>query len=572
MKLPARRVKRFIRHSVLGKSEPFPLPPTYAQYHNPDWQSIIQRTPREWGRALKRARRGKRVLVATSMGNYTPGAIFESALAVALTLRGAAVDVLLCDQMLPACQMALVTEFASEQEFVQNGPQIHCKTCFPHGNAVYRSLGFTPYYYSQLVLAEERARAEEIASTLPRPEIEHFVLDGVAVGEHAQAGALRFYARGELEQGACPEAVLRRYLQASLQTTFLMERLVRQRQYSSALFHHGIYVPQGLIGEVVRKHGVRVVNWAPGYRKRRFILTHDETYHHALMSEPTANWENIEWSDALEQDALNYLKSRWYGTRDWIWFHEKPEEEISKIAALLGIDFSKPTIGMLTNVMWDAQLHYRANAFPNMLEWVVETLRYFAQRPDLQLLIRIHPAEIRSGVPSRQPILQEIKNIFPELPGNIFIIPPESPVSTYAAMLQCDSVLIYGTKTGVELTSMGIPVIVAGEAWIRNKGITLDARSRQDYLELLERLPLGERLSDAQRTRALKYAYHFFFRRMIPLPMFEPVQGWPYYQLKIETIHDLAPGADAALDLVCDGILNGAEFVYPAERYPAALE
>ena len=54
-------------------------------------------------------------------------------------------------------------------------------------------------------------------------------------------------------------------------------------------------------------------------------------------------------------------------------------------------------------------------------------------------------------------------------------------MSTYAAMAQCDSVIIYGTKTGVELASMGIPTIVAGEAWIRNKGITRDAATAEQY-------------------------------------------------------------------------------------------
>jgi hypothetical protein len=57
-------------------------------------------------------------------------------------------------------------------------------------------------------------------------------------------------------------------------------------------------------------------------------------------------------------------------------------------------------------------------------------------------------------------------------------------------MLECNAVIIYGTKTGVELTSMGRPVIVAGEAWIRNKGLTLDATSRDNYFHILDGLPL----------------------------------------------------------------------------------
>jgi hypothetical protein len=202
-----------------------------------------------------------------------------------------------------------------------------------------------------------------------------------------------------------------------------------------------------------------------------------------------------------------------------------------------------------------------------MLEWALQTIRYFANRADLQLIIRVHPAELLGALPSRQPIIKEIRWAFPTLPRNVFIIPPENPISTYAVMLQCDSAIIYGTKTGVELTSMGIPVIVAGEAWIRNKGITLDANSPDEYFSLLDRLPLKERLSEAVTQRARKYAYHFFFRRMIPLP-FAP---WPS-ALQLSGLDDLLPGRSVGLDVICNGILSGDEFIYPAELHPETFD
>jgi hypothetical protein len=117
----------------------------------------------------------------------------------------------------------------------------------------------------------------------------------------------------------------------------------------------------------------------------------------------------------------------------------------------------------------------------------------------------------------------------------------------------------------VELTSLGIPVIVAGEAWIRNKGISLDAHSPQEYKELLARLPFAKRMDEATTKRARQYAYHFFFRRMIPLEMMEPTGAWPPYQISIASLADLQPGSSRGLDIVCDGILKKSEFVYPAE-------
>ena len=250
------------------------------------------------------------------------------------------------------------------------------------------------------------------------------------------------YARGDLSMEPLAEDVSRRYLEASLLSLFAVRRLIDRYKFDIAVFHHGLYVPQGIVGEVCRQAGVRVVNWFVSYRKGTFIFSHDDTYHHTLMTEPTAQWEDMAWNQQNEDGIVDYLKSRWYGTRDWISFHEKPDEDFGSFARQQGVDLSRPTIGLLTNVVWDAQLHYPASAFPNMIDWVLRTIEYFAKRQDLQLLIRVHPAEIRGTSRSRQPMLEEIAKVFPKLPANVFVIGPESPVSTYAAMEACDAVLI----------------------------------------------------------------------------------------------------------------------------------
>jgi hypothetical protein len=306
---------------------------------------------------------------------------------------------------------------------------------------------------------------------------------------------------------------------------------------------------------------VHVSAWNVAYRKRRFIFSHDDTYHHTLLSEPQAHWEDVELSDAQDRELMQYLASRREGLFDWIVFHRPSRQDPAAIAAQLGLDPSKPVIGLLTNVTWDAQLHYPANAFPNMLEWLVQTCEYFATRPDLQLLIRVHPAEISGFPPSRQPILGELGKRLPVLAPNICVVPPESGMSTYALMSLCNSAIIYGTKMGVELSSVGQPVIVAGEAWIRNKGITHDASTPAEYFAVLDRLPFAERLSGSLLARARRYAYHFFFNRMIPLPFIEPKAGYPIYRLKLDGLDQLLPGATAGLDTICDGILGTGSFV-----------
>lgn len=539
-----------------------------------DWQSLLDTNRPLWEKSLKQAESGPNVLIATSVGGLLPMSLPESMLAVALTLRGAKVHTLLCDQVLPACLN--VQKIDIREEVLENYElkAVKCKDCIKAGRYFYEPLGLTNHLFSELLRDEEREKAKIIAAEIPLSEIPDYRLGNWNIGEHAYAGALRYFASGNLENEAKSEVVVRRYLEGSLLTAFATNNLLQQHDFSVACFNHGIYSPHGVIGELCRDRQVRVVNWNVAYRKRCFIFSHGDTYHHTMLSEPVETWENLPWTPQMNEEILDYLKSRWHGTRDWIWFHEKPEEDVDKITQELGLDATKPIIGMLTNVMWDAQLHYRANAFPNMLTWVLETIKYFAQRPELQLLIRIHPAEIRGTLPSRQPLLAEIQKVWAKLPENIFVIPPESPVSTYAAMLECDSVIIYGTKTGVELTSVGIPVIVGGEAWIRGKGITIDPTTPEEYFQCLDRLPISQRLDEAALARARKYAYHFFFRRMIPLGFMEPVAGKPPYKVNISKLDELLPGADPGLDIICEGILSGSSypFVYPAEVLPLSKD
>ncbi|CAN5858958.1 hypothetical protein BH18ACI4_BH18ACI4_02370 [soil metagenome] len=507
---------------------------------------------------------GPRVLIATSLGGYPIGASIESALAVALTLRGARVHVLLCDALLPACQMTKIQNVAPD-ELIKQYPQPRCPSCVASGKSIFEPLGLPIHWFGKLVGPDEVQGARRVAKTTPTDQIGAFTMSGLAVGEHALAGALRYYARGTLEGEAAGELMLRRYLEAAILSVHAIKRLLQENTYDVACFHHGIYVPQGLIGEVCRQQGVRVVNWNPAYRKHCFIFSHSDSYHHTMISEPTQDWENITWTPELQGKTLDYLKSRWQGTQDWIWFHEKPQENVDQIATELGVDFSRPCIGMLTNVMWDAQLHYRSNAFPDMQSWVLETINYFAKRPELQLIIRVHPAEIRGMIPSRQPLVAEIQRAFSLLPPNVFVIPPESHVSTYAVMERCNAVIIYNTKTGIEISSVGIPVIVAGEAWIRNKGFSLDATSSDEYFRILDELPMSSGLSEHELERAQKYAFHFFFRRMIPLPFVQSVEDSTPV-LDLSSLEELLPGRFPGLDVICDGILHGAPFIHAAEK------
>lgn len=528
----------------------------------PDWPRLLGEDLEAWRQALGAAT-GPRVLLATSTGGYLPGAGLSSLLAVALALRGARPHVLLCDAALPACLLARHDWHPDPSRLREDGITAGlCSACFAPAARMFAALGVPVHHLGQLLGAEDRRRATEQAQAARLEEIPGIRQDGIEVGEHALAGALRFFARATLDGEPDGEFTLRAYLEAALLTAAATRRLLATHDFANVTLHDGIYVPQGVVAATARVRGVPVVTWNAAYRRGTFVFSHGGTYHRTLRSEPAAEWERLPWTETMEEDLMTYLASRREGSNDWIVFHRPPEESADRALAELGVDRTRPLIGMLTNVAWDAQVHYPQRAFPDMVTWVLRTIEHFAARPELQLLVRVHPGEAQIRIRSRQPVIDEVERAFPALPRNIFLVAPERRVSTYDLMEACDSVLIYGTKTGVELVARGIPVIVAGEAWIRGKGLTLDASTSAEYIALLDRLPLGARLPLEQVRRARRYAHHFFFRRMIPLAGLEPVSGAALFRIASRGLRPFAPGADPGLDTICRGILDRTPFVH----------
>ena len=304
----------------------------------PDWTAPLGADADLWQSARAAAQGGPKVLMASSIGAYAHAITLESALAAALTFRGAEVHALLCDGAMTACAECEASLYPDVAAFVQRGPTGDlCRDCRWPAERVYATLGIRVHRYSEWLMPDDRDAARRIAATLPFDQIEGFTLDGLKIGEHAHAGALRFFASGSLDEPQA-EAVLRRYLEAALLTAYATRRLLRALGFSSLVLTHGIYVPWGIVAEVARQEQVHVSTWNVAYRKRRFIFSHHDTYHHTLLTEPRDVWEGHELSVTQERSLMQYLSSRREGLFDWIVFHRPTRQEPQEIARRAGLD------------------------------------------------------------------------------------------------------------------------------------------------------------------------------------------------------------------------------------------
>lgn len=511
----------------------------------PDWRSILAGDWSEWESARASAKGGVRILLATSSGGDATASALDTAIAVALTMRGAEVEFLLCDQVLPACQMCEVGLFPRVERFLERGPRRNlCGDCYPPAARMVEDLGLTLRRYGDHLGDKDRERLDGMAVTLRSNAIPGYAVDGIPVGEHALAGALRFYGTGALPGGPRGEAVLRRYLRSALYTSQSLLRLLDRHTYRAVVAHHGSHVPMGIVADTTRAADTPLVTWSSGDRSQSVIFSHDDTCNGDLGTEPPEAWEHLDLTRDLERRTMAHIGSR------------RTEGETGQTHT------AKPIVGCLTDGPSGAWPSHASRAFATQFDWLRATVEWFGGRPDLQLLI----GETRSDFPEsqtrRQSIAAFLAQEFPRLPANVSVIPPESGF----AERRWNAVLVYATESGAELTSLGLPVVVAGPARIRNKGLTFDPPTAEEYFDLLETLPFEGSLDTETMARARRYAFHLFFRRMIPLPFLKPAGTSRGSGIEAGSLAPFRPGGTPGLDVICEGIVGRAPFVYPAER------
>ena len=283
---------------------------------------------------------------------------------------------------------------------------------------------------------------------------------------------------------------------------------------------NGSILEMGAIYQVARHLGIPIVTYEFGEQRGRIWLAQDSE---VMLQETDALWEKHKdqpLTDGQWEQIRNLYDSRQNG-RLWENFSRLwqglPSQGGSQARMTLGLD-SRPAVLLAANVIGDSLTLGRQVFSKNMTEWLERSIQYFAERPDVQLIVRIHPGERYLKGPS---VAQVVRNVLPEVPEHIHLVEAPDPINTYDLVEISDLGLAYTTTVGMEMAMSGVPVIIGGKTHYRGKGFTLDPTSWENYYRILERIlsdPGKYRLSREQVESSWRYAYRFFFDYPYPFP------------------------------------------------------
>lgn len=490
----------------------------------------------------------------------------ESIVGKSLQIRGHNVSTLSCHSSLPSCQWNVNgnanPKFIESKikKFSVNDLDV-CKSCHKSLCKVSNSSEIEITLLSDFCDDNSIKNGENFLNKKNLEYSEKIIYKGINISEHAYSTAIRVMLRGSLENDTYSKALYRRLLLSAIILVENLENLFNQKKIDRIFCVHGIYLEHGILCSVANKLGIPIIIYGTPYRKNTILASHNDTYHREILNEKNSEWNNFELNSNMNEKLNSYLFSKVSGGRDNVNYHPNPIIDKETIFKQLSLCQSKPIITLFTNVLWDAQIFYKSNAFNGLLDWIYFTIEKFIKKDDYQLLIRIHPAESKGGFSTAQPLEKEIKNKFPILPEHIKIIPPESDVSSYTLAEISKSNVIYGTNMGLEIAAKGLPLVIVGECYSRGKGFSFDINTKEDYAKLIKKGFEEDGMKPPNQVElARKYAYYWNFKRCVDFKSFaSPVSGKNIsrkIKLNFDSIDSLDKGNDRGLDILCNGLIN----------------
>ena len=462
------------------------------------------------------------------MGNFTHPLTIDLVLARALAGRGHRVKFVLCDRALPACE---VKEAGRQVDW-----EWLCHRCYEFSRHMIDAAGFDFLKVSDLIRAER--------------DTEHWP-------QHVGAGLLRHFRVGRLSDSQAVQNTRAKFQEAATISATIGKKIAALNP-DRVIMSHGIYTTWGPAREVLTKAGTPVVVTAEGKRNNSIRFNWGAP---ADWWDVESEWERVSavpLTESEEQELDSYLNSRRLQEDDYRQYNFGGYEELQKIRNRFDLDHRKPTYVLFTNLTWDAASIQRELAFLDPIEWVLDTIQWFAEEPDKQLIIKVHPAEVLLG--TSQPFSGLIKDHFPVLPGNVRLIEPQDVVNSWAILNVADVGLVHTTTVGLELALEGVPCVVVSRTHYRGKGFTIDVETKDEYFGALSSPDSLSGATTPMKVLARRYAYLVFQRYQLSFPFL--IQKKPFDVRAFATLDDEQVLRHETIELFIHALENQSDFLY----------
>lgn len=457
-----------------------------------------------------------------------------------------------------------------------------CRRCIKNADALRPFYRGRDYKISRYLSAAEAAQAKQMVERLDAAGLEKLTHLGVEVGTISSYETLLKYKKTAWAFSEEEFAHLKTYATHALMSLMAFRHLYEELRpdilicYSPQYAVNGVcarycelqgtkvYFVEGSANLDERYKAVRVWDWtAFGMTNPGMKYWPEVDRHH--LSEADLDRARAHNAQLVSGHSFSVYSEPEKGGFNLREHFGVPEGSKVILAAMSSYDeaYSAYVIGRFP------RKKYFSDVFPSQLEWIRDSIPFFAKHPELFFIIRIHP---RTFPNKREAVMapgqRELQALFENLPPNVRVNYPTDKISIYDLYKQIDVLVTGWSATGVEAMTWGVPVVTYdSDLPSYPASIHYTGKSADEYFQnLLAAAKAGR--SQSVADNALKWMAFYMCVGVIRHPM-----GFDH--LPIVMKHRALQLGLAALEKFVPKVLKRIEAIRPVqdrERFNELLE
>jgi hypothetical protein len=494
-----------------------------------------------------------RILIFSPYSLWRVHTVYDETIAKACRVRGAEVEYLLCDGLLPECDQHWDSKANTPRPFDL------CQRCQSATKVLLAEIGFPQHWLGEYVDPSDRAEAFAWAHSVIPTGLRQARFREHPLGVWVLSSVISYFRQYPPDTSDWRVvSVYRGFLFSAALVATGIQNFLKKNRIDSAVVFNGRQSITRVALELFQQRGIRVLTTErPEYERGHLNVKPNA---HCMSLAPFkalwSTWAQVPLTRASLQATLKWLVQRRYGANlAWIPYNTSWVRN-SSLRARLNLSRDKHLLALFTSSMDElAADPERQGPYDSQIEWVREVVDWVRNRTDVEMVIKVHPnLGGNSYIGKAVDELRTYEEMKLTLPRNVRMVMPEDSINAYQLTDEADIGLTFGSTIGLEMAMLGKPVILASRALYEYGSQILTVRAKELLPQILERClqPFSRR--EIQRE-AFRIAYYYIFVFEVPFPAVQ-VSGVYEAKANYNDLDCLACGKDDSLDHICDFLIH----------------
>jgi len=497
--------------------------------------------------------------VRTLVGN--PQTYLEATIAHALEAAGLRVLMLYCDNVLTSCDADTYADLKKRHML--------CNRCKRYRKRLIESLSLEFCSYREFMTPDCLKQISESVYSGQKDveELRNMKLHGVKVGEHAVSSVIRYFLTHSFDDKNSEHIKI---FKSKLYNACLSVELAHKLyiRYGLKIEHiimvHGAYATWGAFYEYFKLRNIDSIIYSLGIIHPGSISFLRNGREWEMFYPDT--WRKLQNRDLTSEELKKvdeYINNRFFKNMgiDLKLYSQVATGEKKKVMDQLNHKYYKNRYVFYTHTIWDLVSENQSVVFNGFADMFDKTVEYFLKHTDKQLIIKIHPAELIWEKGSYS-MLEYIKEHFPKLTDNIYILPPSTPVNAYEIVDEKTVGLTYIGSIGYELSAIGVPVLVGGIVHYQSEGgVGVPVESLEYYYALLNDPSVTFEIAKKNLNLAKKWCYFFYYMLHFDIPTYTSDRYAKVDWSKMKNLNSMLINKESSLSRICKKIKDKVDII-----------